>query len=510
MLLIPVCCALLAILYAAGMRTSLLIFLLSASIFVVSTVLSLFYFVSDDITGAGITEATFFHLLYGFDGLDVFNFSTYVALTLAAFATVGLVCFIAWRICARQSKSLFQYRPSRVIHVTVIGALSIFAVGVHPATVQTIDVAQELYDSRYASVLNEALRSFDDVKPAAQGRSLVYIYAESLERTFLSHRTFPGLAPKLSEMEKSSLSIHGIGQAPLTDWTVAGMVASQCGMPLATFRHDGNNLSDLSSFIPGASCIGDLLHERGYQLAYVGGADLDFAGKGRFYSDHQFKDITGLNELRAHYGEDIPVSKWGVYDDTLFQSALKKFRELSIAGKPFALYVLTLDTHAPNGYRTPACANRAELQYGNGANSMLNAVKCSDELISGFVKKIEAEAGKDVVIVVASDHLQMRSAASDLLDQSKDGRENLFMVRSFGIEPKLVTKPATTMDIAPTILSLLGWDIQAMALGRNLLGEEQTLVEKYGQEKFYEMVKAWRMSLWQMWKRNSSSADQVM
>jgi phosphoglycerol transferase len=270
----------------------------------------LFYFASDDITGSGITEATFFHLLYGFDGLDIFNFSTYVALALAAFAAIGLICFIAWRLCARRSKPLFQYRRSRVIHVTVIGALSIFAVGVHPATLQTIDVAQALYDSRYASVLNEALRSFGDVKPAAQGKSLVYIYAESLERTFLNHRAFPGLTPKLSEMERSSLSIHGIGQSPLTDWTVAGMVASQCGMPLATFRHDGNNLSDLSSFIPGATCIGDLLNERGYQLAYIGGADLHFAGKGRFYSDHKFEDITGLNELRARYGEDIPVSKW--------------------------------------------------------------------------------------------------------------------------------------------------------------------------------------------------------
>ena len=491
------------------MRAPLLIFISGALVFVVSTALSILYFISDDITGGGITEATLFHILYGFEGVDIGNFTTYVALLLISCGGASLVCWGAWKICVRKSKAIFDYRPSRVIHLAVIGGLSVFAVGVHPATLESIAVAKTFYDTRYSSLLSAEIESFEHVKPPEHGKSLVYIYAESLERTFFDPKLFPGLIRELAELEKTSLSIRGIGQSPLSDWTIAGMVASQCGMPLATFRHNRNNLSDVQSFLPGATCTGDLLHERGYQLAYMGGADLSFAGKGRFYFNHHFEDVTGLNEFRTRYGEDLPVSKWGVYDDRLFEHALKKFRALSSTKKPFALYLLTLDTHPPLGHPTPACANKSEFKYGNGASHILNSVKCSDHLISDLVKRIEAEAGDDVVIIVASDHWMMRSDAAERLAQGQ-ARENLFIVRGAGIDPKEVTKPSATMDIAPTVLSLLGWDIKTMALGRNLLGQEPTLVEKYGRDHFYEMVKAWRMNLWQMWRKDSASVDQMM
>jgi len=504
MLTIPILCALSAVVYAAWMRAQKPVYLFALVVFLLSTILSLVYFVSDDITGEGITEATLFHLMYGFDGIDLAGFSVYVALSIICLVAIPGIGYFGWKSCTRQTRRGPSYRPSVIVHLTVIGALSVFAVGAHPATLDTMQVVEKFNDARYNGLLSEELRELDGIAPPKRGKSLVYIYAESMERTFFDKRIFPGLIQELAKLEESSLSIRGIGQAPLTDWTIAGMVASQCGIPLATFRSNRNDLGDLKSFMPGATCLGDILNQAGYRLAYMGGADLSFAGKGQFYRDHSFSDVTGLKELQNRLGEDIPLSKWGVYDDRLFEQAVEKFRELSKTGEPFALIMLTLDTHAPTGHETPTCARDPNLGYRDGSSKMLNAVKCSDRLIARFVEQIEAEAGNDVVIVVASDHWQMRSDAAEPLSRSPV-RENLFLVRGAGIEPGVISKPSTTMDIAPTVLSLLGWDISTFALGRNLLRDEPTLVEKFGRAQYYDMVKSWRMNLWRVWEGQSQS-----
>jgi phosphoglycerol transferase MdoB-like AlkP superfamily enzyme len=47
-------------------------------------------------------------------------------------------------------------------------------------------------------------------------------------------------------------------QLPGTDYTIAGMVASQCGIPLfAPF--EGNASASVSSFFPQNICLGDIL-----------------------------------------------------------------------------------------------------------------------------------------------------------------------------------------------------------------------------------------------------------
>lgn len=118
--------------------------------------------------------------------------------------------------------------------------------------------------------------TFDNA-PAAQAKNLVYIYAESLERTYLDENLFPGLITELKELEQSALSFTGLEQVSGTHWTIAGMVASQCGIPLVT-ASGGNAMSGIDRFLPGATCLGDVLHTRGYNLIYMGGADNDFAG----------------------------------------------------------------------------------------------------------------------------------------------------------------------------------------------------------------------------------------
>ena len=232
---------------------------------------------------------------------------------------------------------------------------------------------------------------------------------------------------------------------------------------------------------------------------YIGGADLGFAGKERFYPDHGFTEIIGLNQIQEKQIQPLPVSRWGIYDDTMFEIAFEKFKLLSSKEQPFSLFLLTLDTHPPYGHKTPTCR---DVKYGNHTQRMLNAVKCADKLIAGFVARVEDYAqaqGKDLIVIVASDHLMLRNEISETLESKELVRENLFFARSPDISPQIIARHATTLDIAPTVLSLLGWDVEAMALGRNLLKPGSTLVEKYGEKNFFDMVQSWRLNLWKTW-----------
>lgn len=86
---------------------------------------------------------------------------------------------------------------------------------------------------------------------------------------------------------------------------------------------------------------------------------------------------------RIHY------SAWGVHDDVLLDTAYQRFERLSRAGSPFMLTTLTMDTHHPAGHLPVSCkGERYQSQYGN--INMLNALKCSDRLISQLVERIQA------------------------------------------------------------------------------------------------------------------------
>ncbi|MCU8669993.1 phosphoglycerol transferase I, partial [Klebsiella pneumoniae] len=84
-------------------------------------------------------------------------------------------------------------------------------------------------------------------------------------------------------------------QLPGTDYTIAGMVASQCGIPLfAPF--EGNASASVSSFFPQNICLGDILKNSGYENYFVQGANLRFAGKDVFLKSHGFDHLYGAEE----------------------------------------------------------------------------------------------------------------------------------------------------------------------------------------------------------------------
>lgn len=424
------------------------------------------HFVADYFTADGINEAALYHLRYGLAGAGFAEYGALIggAIVATALAIGGI--FLVLR--SRSAGGRFATAAGNPVSLALVCA----SVALQPAAAAMHAMLPGAPQSRAsqqpgAGALHAEFNRYY-AQPAAvaagASRNVVYIYAESLERTYFDESLFPGLVTRLRALEKQAVSFTAIEELPWTGWTMAGMVASQCGIPLVT-PSDGEMMSKIDRFLPGATCLGDLLQRDGYHLVYNGGAAMRFAGKGRFYESHGFAEVAGRAELRSRVADAEYVSSWGLYDDTLFDLAAGKFAELARAKKKFGLFLLTLDTHHPDGHVSASCRS---MPYRDGANPILNAVRCSDHLIGEFVDRIRATpGGADTVIVIASDHLAMRNSAHDLL--TRKARRNLFMV----LDPRQpdgrqVATPGSTLDVGPTLMAFLGYDA-SLGLGRNLL-----------------------------------------
>ena len=90
---------------------------------------------------------------------------------------------------------------------------------------------------------------------------------------------------------------------------------------------------------------------------------------------------------------------------------------------------------------------------------------------------LASDAAAETIIVVASDHLVMANAASKQLKQHPN-RRNLFFILEKNGRQESLDRHASPFDIAPTLLSVLGTEIEDYNLGVNLLGDKETIMEK--------------------------------
>ncbi|MBI4808472.1 MAG: sulfatase-like hydrolase/transferase [Nitrosomonadales bacterium] len=450
--------------------------LISAAMLVavlLSILLYALYFVSDYFTAEGINEAVIYHLRYGLSGA---GFSEYAGISVSVVVglvlIVALLSYVEFRKHSRLASGSSGRMQGSSAAALICAVLSLTA---NPAIADIYDL---LFAGGMGSVsvtnfhndpaLNAEFEQFYNTPQLIQIKKqrphLVFIYAESLERTYFDEKIFPGLTPRLKELETQATSFTNIMQAPGTGWTIGGMVASQCGIPLFTPSH-GNSMSGLNKFLPAASCLGDMLKSEGYHLTYLGGAKKRFAGKGTFYETHQFDEISGSDELLPKLQDPAYVNAWGLYDDSLLDIAFEKYLKSAQARQKFGLFLLTLDTHHPNGHSSKKCE---KMPYQDGKNPILNSVFCADYLLAEFINRIRhSPYGKDTVIVLMSDHLAMKNSAIDLL--ALKPRRNLFMILGPNIDQgrKLPTQ-GSTLDIGPTIAPFLGYKMQ-LGLGSDLM-----------------------------------------
>lgn len=435
------------------------------------------WLVSDRMTGVGINQSVVFHLFSGTHGADYSQFGTEIALAVGFFALavalLALALGVGWRSgkATRHSLSLGNARhrrPSGVAVPLVLGCLLVGAGWLtSPWHRDILDLANSY--ARLNGDDEKRLQALYAGEPRAVGtdKNLVVLYLESVESTYFDEDLFPGLLPNLRRLREASTYFTGIAQTPGAGWTIAGLVNTQCGVPLATPGPDVNDMGRVRQFLPKAKCLAEHLADNGFRTVYLGGASGEFAGKGRFLEQHGFADVRDKTYFQTRRGASADdVAGWGAYDDELLDSAYREFVELSQKGEPFALFALTMDTHHPHGHISPSCDG---MNYGDGSLKTLNALRCADQLVGRFIQAIRTSPHyANTTLVVLSDHLAMVNDAKHLVDKAVK-RENLLMIFDSALAAGERHVEGSMVDVGASLLDLLGAEDTRLGFGRSLL-----------------------------------------
>ncbi|MBU3939678.1 phosphatidylglycerol--membrane-oligosaccharide glycerophosphotransferase [bacterium] len=466
---------------------------LDVTLFFIFGLLSLIYFVANYFTGHGIDETVIDALNLG---LKSAGFEEYFLLMLGALFSFILLFIIAF-FYYRHLHAVVLAKPKK-IKAFLHNGFFLLAFLMHPALgdfykiyqTSSMEQSDDFYEY-YKAPKTSDLR----LNTAKHRKNIVYIYAESFERTYFDTDIFPDLTPNLSALIKSGNAIEftNINQTTGSNYTIAGLTSTQCGIPLFT-TSGGDSMEGMDTFYQEAICLGDVLKKENYYLSFLQGSSIKFAGMDKFFKTHGFDNIQGRGELLNTIEHKDYVNGWGLYDDTLLDLAYDEFQTLSATKEQFALMLITLDTHHPNGHLSVSCS---EDLYLDGSNDILNTVKCSDILISKFIKKIKSsQYSKNTLIVVTSDHLAMRNSAIEQINKSSN-RRNLFVV----FEPtskkyEAIDTLGTPLDIASTVLSFVGIETD-LGLGRNLR-EKDSLYSLF--EDYDTKLNQWRNNILSFWK----------
>ena len=341
----------------------------------------------------------------------------------------------------------------------------------------------EIYDKYYVSTANVEL-TFPEKK-----KNLVYIYMESMEMSLADESHGGGksvnVIPELTDiaLENDCFNgdtdiLNGARSLYNSTWTIAGLVAQTSGLPLGINHVLTNNINSISSFMPGATTLGDILEKEGYHNVFMLGSDAKFGNRDVYFKEHGNYDIDDYYWARNN--NKLPDKSyyvwWGYEDDKLFTYAKEELTSLAESDEPFALSLLTVDTHFVNGYLCDDCPDRFTSQYSN-------VLACSSKKVSELVEWIEAQPwGEDTVIVINGDHLCMDSKYYEDMPDDYERKTYTAIINSSKKEPD-TTRLYSTMDLFPTTLSAMGVTIKGdrLGLGTDLYSDTPTLLEELGE-----------------------------
>ncbi len=454
----------------------------------------------DRLSGDGLNAAALYHMQSDLEGAGVGDFRGLIA---------GFLALAALSLSTLLLPRVRRFRRGSNGGLVLAGfALALVATtAASPLASDAMRLVQQLRPVDYRAVAAEYVRPAQPLAHrAGRPRNIVWIYGESLERTYLDQKAFPGLMPNIARLAGQGIDVRDLAQVDGTGWTIAGMVASMCGVPLTTAPGDENSMGRMGSFLPEADCLGDYLRRQGYATQFIGGADAAFAGKGAFLRSHGFEVVKDLAWFRARGVDASRFSQWGVHDDVLLDTAWDSFQGMARAserdGRPFLLTTLTMDTHHPAGHLPQSCRGQKYDRSRYGDIGLLDAIKCSDRLIGAFVDRIRNSPwAADTLVVVSSDHLAMPNDLTDVL--SGLDRENLLLFLGEGIAPRrLAASRGSTLDTGATALQLLDPSLRALGFGRSLLAPQAqasasaSIAARGGDAGDYRPYLAFARSLW--------------
>jgi phosphoglycerol transferase MdoB-like AlkP superfamily enzyme len=208
--------------------------------------------------------------------------------------------------------------------------------------------------------------------------------------------------------------------------------------------------------------IARVLRRDGYRTLFL------YGGRGIFDGMRSFTLRNGYESFieQSDFPRPTFTTIWGVCDEDLMARTIAECRLLARTGQPFLATVLSVSNHQPYTYPT------GRIAADPNERRRENAVCYADYALGQFFRLARRESfWTNTVFVVVADH-----GARVYGSQS-------IPIRSYEIPlvilgPAVVPKPAfiprlgCSLDVAPTILGLIGRPYQSLFFGRDLLAPD--------------------------------------
>jgi phosphoglycerol transferase MdoB-like AlkP superfamily enzyme len=205
--------------------------------------------------------------------------------------------------------------------------------------------------------------------------------------------------------------------------------------------------------------IAETLKQKGYETSFIYGGMANFDNMAAFFNGNSIDDIIDEEDLSNNATAMKGI--WGFADDYLVEKANEYYK--SKGDKPFFSLMFSTSNHDP--FQFPD--GKIEL-YEQPKNTVHNAIKYADFAIGKFFELAKKEAYfKNTIFIVIADH-NTRTNGKNLVPINK------FHIPALIIGPnvkqsEIYKKLCSQIDMAPTLLDMVGINAITPMVGRNLL-----------------------------------------
>ena len=314
-------------------------------------------------------------------------------------------------------------------------------------------VRQNMDGDRFTSQLLPTLhqQTTDNVRDAP--KNLVIIVEESLGAEFVGSLGGLDLTPNLDELVNDGIwftNMYATGTR-----SVRGLEAIVSGFTPTPSR----SVVKLGKSQRNFFTLAQLLGEHGYDSSFIYGGEAQFDNMRRFFMNNGFEKVIDEKD----YDSPSFVGSWGVSDEDLFDKAHAEFSRKR--DKPFFGLVFTSSNHSP--YQFPD--GKIEL-FDAEKNTVNNAVKYADYALGRYIDAArKSDYWDDTVFLIVADH-NSRVYGSDLVPVSRFHIPALILGGS--VPPRMFDPVASQIDLAPTLLSIIGVSSEHPMIGHDLSSAE--------------------------------------
>lgn len=212
---------------------------------------------------------------------------------------------------------------------------------------------------------------------------------------------------------------------------------------------------------PGSEHIsnwGSVMRDLGYSASFLYGGYGHFDNMSHFFGENGFEVLDRQQIASPTRFENI----WGVSDEDLFDMALEHFDRRSESGQPFFSIVMTTSNHKPYTFRDGVPGVPAE---GGGRKA---GVRYADFALGYFLEQAASHDWfDDTLFVVVADHGARVYGKAEIPLRSYEIPLMLYSPKH--VAPGRVDTLISQIDIAPTVLGMLGLAYRAPFFGQDVL-----------------------------------------